>query len=552
MTPQKEKKQRKSITLETKLDVLKCLSGGQSIAAVSRTFQLHESTVRTIKKNEGLIQKAVMNSAEHHAKRSSYVRDEAMCKMERALLIYVEEKAQKRCPLDQESIMAKALQLYGKLREDEPSASSTVKKQGFVASKGWFYRFIRKHSIRNVRIKGESASADVEAASTYPAEFRKLIEEGAYHPDQVFNADETGLFWKKMPSRTYLAKTEKTAAGFKAAKDRISLLMCSNASGDKILKPLLLHKSMRPRSMKNMNFNQLPVHWMSNAKAWVTKEIFRRWIDECFVPEVQEYLEEKGLEFRVILAIDNAPGHCQIDHPNVKVVFLPPNTTSLIQPLDQGIISTFKRYFIKSSFRYVLDQVDNGKAMNITEAWKSFTMRECVEFIDVALHLLKKSTLNACWKRLWPSCVQSSMPKENEEGEILLLAHAIGGEGFDDFAISDIEEMLKEPFFDDDDLIDFINDSTTVNDEVEEKFIDSKLKEGLQLGENLADFFVTHDPCIERAVSFRNDIKYCLRRYEALVNQEKNEDDEKLVDEDPHPVINPSKRRRCGVIYDSD
>ncbi|XP_055623289.1 tigger transposable element-derived protein 1-like [Toxorhynchites rutilus septentrionalis] len=405
--------------------------------------------------------------------------------------------SQKRCPLDQGTIMAKALRLYWKFQEEEPSSFSE-KKLEFSASKGWFYRFILKHSIRNVQIKGESASADLKAAKSYPAEFKQLIEDGKYHPDQVFNADETGVFWKKMPSRTYVAKAEKSASGFKVAKDRITLLFCSNASGDRMLKPLLLHKSLRPRSMKCLNFNDLPVLWMSNAKAWVTQEIFRRWLEECFMPEVKPYLAKKGLEFRVLL------------------------------PLDQGIIATFKRHYIKTTFRYILDEIDTGNASTIIEAWKYFTMRECVESIEVAVKLLKRSTLNACWKPLWPGCVHSSMP-------------------------ANIAEMLREPFFEDEDLLDYVNNSANNDHDEETEFTESKIKEGLQLGETLADIFVTNDPCIERAISFRNDLRHCLLQYTELVKYEKKTtENAQLNGEEPQPVDSPLKRRRCGVIYDSD
>ncbi|GFV88747.1 tigger transposable element-derived protein 1 [Trichonephila clavipes] len=74
--------------------------------------------------------------------------------------------------------------------------------------------------------------------------------DGDYSADQVFNADETGLYWKKMSNRTYIAKEEKTASGHKASKDRVTLLLCSNASGDRMLKPLLINKSLRPRGLK--------------------------------------------------------------------------------------------------------------------------------------------------------------------------------------------------------------------------------------------------------------------------------------------------------------
>ena len=56
--------------------------------------------------------------------------------------------------------------------------------------------------------------------------------------------DETGLFWKKMPSRTFLMKDEMKALGFKKQKDRVTLIMCGNAAGW-MMKPGLIHKSAK-------------------------------------------------------------------------------------------------------------------------------------------------------------------------------------------------------------------------------------------------------------------------------------------------------------------
>ncbi|GFX82399.1 hypothetical protein TNCV_2870801 [Trichonephila clavipes] len=57
-------------------------------------------------------------------------------------------------------------------------------------------------------------------------------------------------FIEKLPNRIYITKDEKTASGHKASKDRVTLLLCSNASGDRMLKPLLINKSLSPRALK--------------------------------------------------------------------------------------------------------------------------------------------------------------------------------------------------------------------------------------------------------------------------------------------------------------
>ncbi|GFT59393.1 tigger transposable element-derived protein 1 [Trichonephila clavipes] len=135
------------------------------------------------------------------------------------------------------------------MKQSEPSTSTSQAGKEFPASKGWLIGLLKRNALHNIKITGESVTVD-GAAKIFPEELAKIIEDGGYFADQVFNADETGLYWKKLPNRTYIAKDEKTASGHKASKDRVTLLLCSNASGDRMLKPLLINKSLRPRALK--------------------------------------------------------------------------------------------------------------------------------------------------------------------------------------------------------------------------------------------------------------------------------------------------------------
>ncbi|GFQ95266.1 tigger transposable element-derived protein 1 [Trichonephila clavata] len=249
-----------------------------------------------------------------------------------------------------------------------------------------------------------------------------------------------------MPSRTFIAKSEKTASGFKAAKDRVTFLFCSNASGARMLKPLMLNRSLHPRALKGKNIAELPVHFVANKKAWVTKAVFITWFNDCFVPEVKQYMIDMGLPFNVLLIVDNAPCHPCIEHPNVKVVFLPPNTTSLIQPLDQSIIACFKKHYVKLTFRYILEKLEND-GITLTEVWKKFSILDCINHAAVAITEIKQHTLNTCWKAAWPECVINRTATENTlmlTAEIVTLAHDIGGHGFNSFSENDLVEMIQD------------------------------------------------------------------------------------------------------------
>jgi hypothetical protein len=111
-----------------------------------------------------------------------------------------------------------------------------------------------------------------------------------------------------MPNCTFISKSERHAPGFKAAKDRVTVLFCGNAAG-RLIKPGLLYRAANPCAPKGKNKNLLLVFWQSNKRAWVTAALFLDWFHQCLIPEVKWYLEEKALDFKVLLIVDNAPGH---------------------------------------------------------------------------------------------------------------------------------------------------------------------------------------------------------------------------------------------------
>lgn len=121
--------------------------------------------------------------------------------------------------------------------EPGPSKSAFhAESNSFNASKGRFDKFQQRFGLKSVTLHGEAASANAAGAKAYVNKYKKITEEGGYKPEQVFNMDETGLFWKRMPSRTFIMQDEAKASGFKVQKDHVTLGMCGNAAGFMIKK----------------------------------------------------------------------------------------------------------------------------------------------------------------------------------------------------------------------------------------------------------------------------------------------------------------------------
>src|SRR2546423_14531105 len=122
--------------------------------------------------------------------------------------------------------------------------------------------------------------------------------------------------------------------GSKKDKTRLTLALTCNATSTDQVPLLILGYAEKPRCFNKKSGQEHGFFYLSNKKAWITKDFF------------QKYLHRLNAHVgrKILLLIDNAPSHIwkHTDYPNLEIMALPPNTTSKLQPLDAGIIAAFK------------------------------------------------------------------------------------------------------------------------------------------------------------------------------------------------------------------
>ena len=176
-------------------------------------------------------------------------------------------------------------------------------------------------------ISGESKAVTEEMTATWTETTLPTIL-SRYPLESIFNADEFGLFYQCLPNKTLHLKWEECSGG-KHSKIRLTGLAAGNAYGER-LPMFVIGKANKPRCFKGVR--NLPCRYRAQRKSWMTAELFEEWVRE---------LDRKfsAAKRKIALIIDNCTAHPHVEQlASIELIFLPPNTTSHMQPMDQGVI----------------------------------------------------------------------------------------------------------------------------------------------------------------------------------------------------------------------
>ena len=96
---------------------------------------------------------------------------------------------------------------------------------------------------------------------------------------------------------------------------------------------------------------------------------------------------------RILLLVDNCSAHIVASTMgNVKLMFLPPNCTAAVQPLDQGVIRAFKAQYRGRLLRQIILQLDE------TTGYRSPSVLDALFMVVDAWDAVRQSTIVGCWR----------------------------------------------------------------------------------------------------------------------------------------------------------
>jgi hypothetical protein len=262
----------------------------------------------------------------------------------------------------------------------------------FEASNGWLGKFLVRNNLKGITLHGEAGDMDPEERERIMKKWQKEIFKPAlewlnednhndsieWQMERIYNADQTGLFYQKLPNRIYIdSESKNDFKGAKQMKDktRVTVMVCTASNGDKV--PLaIIGKSKKPLCFGQVN-NKLPIAYKGQANAWFTKDITVWWLLEVFIPHHEK---RYGKSSNAILLLDNCSAHkidMNILPAWLKIVFFPPNVTNKHQPADMGMINALKVGYKTKMMTQLLEVFDQEGGYEDAARRRKATKKGC-------------------------------------------------------------------------------------------------------------------------------------------------------------------------------
>lgn len=259
----------------------------------------------------------------------------------------------------------------------------------------WLARWIERHNIRGIRLHGEASTADPRIKENWlETAFLEICKK--FDPKDIWNGDETGLFYDQLPGFTYVSDGS-TPHGSKESKGRVTIMLAASMMAEKRRVFIIGHS----HDLEKVNeTDHRPYDYHSQKNAWMDQQLFDKYLARWNTELQQE-------NRHIALIVDNSTVHTLLrTFSHITVFYLPPGQTSIVQPVDQGMVHSIKAKYRAELLTVKMREVDSHPTrktiseLSREEKIKQYTLKR-IQYASLICHAWKKvskETLKNCFK----------------------------------------------------------------------------------------------------------------------------------------------------------
>ncbi|OQR83690.1 tigger transposable element-derived protein 6-like, partial [Achlya hypogyna] len=240
------------------------------------------------------------------------------------------------------------------------------------------------------------------------ADIRRQIEDARPALACVWNIDEASLFFKALSTRFFAVRHARKKS-VSVAKDRITVTCAVSGTGEKFALQVI-NKSKKPQGMRpGCKLKEYNCHFDSSKKALQTANTFASYVDKF-----NALAELRDVTFFVL--VDNASSRLKaiktlgaLDdqtppnwYKSVVFLLLPPNATSVLQPVDMGVLRSlkarFRRIQLAPLFAAFEKVVDSGGKEQF-DVTKATHLSHCLDWLAAAWDEVPANLIRRCWAK---------------------------------------------------------------------------------------------------------------------------------------------------------
>ncbi|XP_015429000.1 PREDICTED: tigger transposable element-derived protein 2-like [Dufourea novaeangliae] len=392
------------LSLQQRLEILRKLEYGVPVSQLMTDYGVSVATIRRIKRNSAQLQQTSATSGQIRKR----MRKPVLHDLDDRLYAWYLQQREIGERITDAQFHKKALKL-----NEQFAGPST-----FTANRGWIWRFKRRHGIAATKTPTVTEDTDVptKEQEEFIQGFLWRLNEENIQIEHIYSMDETNLMWKTLPPRVLAHTGEKNILN-NVQTDCVTVGLCTNVTGSHKLPPLFVHKYEKPRALKHLNQDCLPVVYKTQENASIDKDVYDDWLENHFKPAVRRHQLENGRHGKVLLLVDTDDAHMlakplevKMEEDNIKVVFLPADAKSTLNPMGQGIVE-----MVKKTFRHRVLQKVLGLPYGVTQFYSDYDIKDCIDTVNEVWQDVSRVVIRDSWQKLLGNRAKEEILVKEEE-----------------------------------------------------------------------------------------------------------------------------------------